>query len=144
MDKKKMNKIAVGVWIDHREAVIVLLRDLQEEIKQVASEAESQLRRTGDEPLSGKFDPHQVPADDSRQRDYSGHLTQYFNEVVALLRSAQSIFIFGPGEAKAQLKKLLEKENLGGRVVGLETADKMTVPQIRQKVRKYFLPAEFV
>jgi hypothetical protein len=40
---------------------------------------------------------------------------------------------------KGELKKHLELEGLGGRIVGIETTDKMTDPQIAAKVRQYFL-----
>jgi hypothetical protein len=49
------------------------------------------------------------------------------------------MLIFGPGEAKGELKKRLESNNLGGRIVGIETVDKMTDRQIAAKVRQYFL-----
>ena len=54
------------------------------------------------------------------------------------LRDAESIFIFGPGEAKGELEKRLASKGLGGRVVGIETVDKMTERQIAAKVRQYF------
>lgn len=54
------------------------------------------------------------------------------------LRDAESILIFGPGEAKGEPKKRLVKNKLGGRIVGIETVDKMTDRQIAAKVRKYF------
>jgi hypothetical protein len=51
---------------------------------------------------------------------------------------AEAILIFGPGEAKGELKHRLEKNNLSGRIAGFETADKMTDSQIMSKVRKHF------
>ena len=47
--------------------------------------------------------------------------------------------IFGPGEAKGGLKKRLESKVLSGRIVGVETVDKMTDRQIAAKVRQRFL-----
>jgi hypothetical protein len=46
--------------------------------------------------------------------------------------------LFGPGEAKGELKKRLVKMKLGERVAAVETADKMTDGQIAAKVRDYF------
>jgi hypothetical protein len=46
--------------------------------------------------------------------------------------------IFGPGEAKGELEKRLVNKGLGGRVVGIETVDKMTDRQIAAKVRQRF------
>ena len=79
-----------------------------------------------------------MPADDSRQRAYTGHLDIYYDAVIAAIRDAESILILGPGEAKGELKRRLEGLNLGGRIAGVETADKMTDRQIAAKVRKRF------
>ena len=133
-----MNK-AAGLWIDHRKAVIVVATDKGEEIKLIISKVEKQLRRSGDSPLKGPHDPLQVPAADSRQRTFTGHLNIYYDAVIACIRDADSILIFGPGEAKDELKKRLERNNLGGRIAGIETVDKMTDRQIAAKVRQHFL-----
>ncbi|MFA6506438.1 MAG: hypothetical protein WCT14_10080 [Treponemataceae bacterium] len=44
----------------------------------------------------------------------------------------------GPGEAKIELKERLEKHKLGGRIVGIQTVDKMTDHQVAVRVRKHF------
>lgn len=58
--------------------------------------------------------------------------------LIASIRDAESILIFGPGEAKGELKKRLEKNDLGRYIVGIETMDKMTDHQIAAKVRERF------
>ena len=128
----------VGLWIDHRKAIIVSVTDKGEEIALVISKVEKQLRRSGDSPLKGPYDPRQVPADDSQQRILTTHLNVYYDAVIASIRGAGSILIFGPGEAKVELTKRLESKNLGGRIAGIETIDKMTDRQIAAKVRQYY------
>jgi hypothetical protein len=128
----------VGLWIDHRKAIIVAVTDKGEEIRLIISKAEKQRRRSGDSPLKGPYEPLQIPADDSRQKTLTGHLNIYYNAVIAGIRDAESILIFGPGEAKGELQKRLKRNNLGGRIVGIETVDKMTDRQIAAKVRQYF------
>ena len=49
---------------------------------------------------------------------------------------AETILIFGPGEAKGELKKRMERDKIGIRIVAMETADKMTEPQIVAKVKQ--------
>ena len=44
-----------------------------------------------------------------------------------------------PGEAKIELENCLKREDLGSRIVGVETADKMTDHQIAAKVRDHYL-----
>ena len=58
---------------------------------------------------------------------------------MACSRDAEAILLFGPGEAKGELKKRIERDKLGGRIVGVETVDKMTDRQIAAKVRQHFL-----
>ena len=128
----------VGLWIDHRKAIIVAVTDKGEEIGLIISKVEKQLRRSGDSPLKGPYESQQVPESDSRQKTFTGHLNIYYDAVIACIRGAESILIFGPGEAKGELKERLEKKNLGGRIVGIETVDKMTDRQIAAKVRQYF------
>ena len=131
-------KTKVGLWIDHRKAIIVTVTDKGEEIGLIISRVEKQPRRSGDSPLKGPYEPYHVQAQDSRQRTFTGHLNIYYEAVIACLRDAESILIFGPGEAKGQLKERLEKSKLGGRIARVETVDKMTDRQIAAKVRQYF------
>jgi hypothetical protein len=131
-------KTKVGLWIDHRKAIIVAVSDKGEEIGLIVSRVEKQLQRSGDSPLKGRYESLKVPADDSRQRMLTGHLNIYYEAVIAGLRDAESILIFGPGEAKNELKKRLKKSKLGERIIGVETVDKMTDRQIAKKVRQYF------
>ncbi|MGD1074714.1 MAG: hypothetical protein ABR903_01340 [Thermodesulfovibrionales bacterium] len=131
-------KTAAGLWIDHKKAIVVAVTDKGEEISLIISKVEKQLRRSGDSPLKGPYDPLQVPAADSRQKSLTRHFNIYYDAVIAGIRDAESILIFGPGDAKVELKKRLKKNNLDGRIVGIETVDKMTDRQIAAKVRKYF------
>ena len=125
-------KSKVGLWIDHRKAVIVLVTDEGEEIKQITSGMEKHVRyRTNDSSEDNS-------AEDVRDREFGNHLNSYYSEVIAVLREAESIQIFGPGEAKVELEKRLEIEGLKGRIVEIDTVDKMTDPQIVAKVRQRF------
>lgn len=76
--------------------------------------------------------------EDTRERRFEGHLANYYDEVVERVRDADSIWVFGPGEAKMELKARLDQGGLGARVEAVEAADKMTVRQIAAKVRKHF------
>jgi hypothetical protein len=131
-------KTKVGLWIDHRKAVIVAVTDKGEETALIISAVEKQLRRSGDSPLKGTYEPLQVPASDSRQKALTGQLNIYYDAVIASIRNAEAILIFGPGDAKGELKKRLKRNNLDGRIAGIETVDRMTDRQIASRVRKYF------
>jgi len=128
----------VCLWIDHRKALIVAVTDKGEEISLIISKVEKQLGRSGGMRSATLYESQLVPADDSRERRSTGLLNIYYNAVIACIRDAESILISGPGEAKGKLKKRLERKKLGGRIVGIETIDRMTDRQISAKVRRYF------
>ena len=127
-------KKKVGLWIDHKKAVIVSVTGTDEEIKLIHSNTEVQRIEE-----QGRQNGRSVQSDDIRLRVFTEHLNNYYEEVISCIRDAKSILLFGPGEAKGELKKRLEKDNLGDRIVGVETADKMTDPQIAAKVKEHFL-----
>ena len=123
-------KKRAGLWIDHRKAVIVIVTDEGEEIKEIASNIEKHIRFTG-------WTASEVGStEDMRDREFGNHLNSYYDRVIAVLRDADSIQIFGPGEAKGELRKRLEHEGVKGHVLAVETADKMTDRQIAAKVRE--------
>ncbi len=127
-----------GVWIDHRGSVIVALTGDGEHITHIASNVEKHPARGGDSPLKGTYDPLQVPADDKRQRALTGELNDYYDSVIAAIGNYDSLLLLGPGEAKGELHKRLLKLKTKARVEAVETADKMTDPQIAAKVRAHF------
>ncbi len=131
-------KTTVGLWIDHRKAIIVAVTNKGEETKLIISKVEKQPGRFAGIRSTTPYESQQVRADDSRERKFTGHLNIYYDAVIACIRDAESILIFGPGEAKGELQKRIKKANLGGRIVGIETIDKMSDRQIAAKVRQYF------
>ena len=130
IEKGKNMKRNVGVWIDHRKAVIVSLGEKREEIREIQSDMEKHVRYSGA--------AEEDSAEDQRDKRFKGHLNKYYDQVISCIRDAESILIFGPGEAKVELQKRLENEALSGRVVGIETVDKMTDRQVAAKVRERF------
>src|SRR5581483_6164661 len=113
-------KDTAGVWIDHRKAVIAVVSSTEEHIAVIISRVEKHLERSGDSPLKGRYESLQVPADDRRQRALTGELNIYYDAVIAALRNSETLIIFGPGEAKGELKKRRAKSNLAGRIAAVE------------------------
>lgn len=131
-------KPLVGVWIDHRKAVIVAVSERGEETTEIESNVEKQPGRFAGVRSTTPYESQQVQADDSRERRFTGHLDDYYDEVIGRVREAGTILILGPGEAKGELRKRLEQAAPDSRIVAVEVADKMTDRQIAARVRAYF------
>ena len=116
----------VGVWIDHRKAVIVNLTESGHDIHSIASDMEKHVRHSGTLP------------EDRQDNRFSNHLKAYYDKVIEELHDGDSILILGPGEAKKELQSRINIEVPGKHVIALETDDKLTDPQIAAKVREHF------
>jgi len=125
----------IGVWVDHRKAVIVTLWEEKETVQVVHSEIETTGRPSGVETQYGGQD---MFSDDSLQRHSSVHLKKYYNDIAAYVKNADSIMLMGPGEAKVELHKSLERHMMGEKIVEVLPADKMTEREITLKVRDYY------
>ena len=126
-------KKEIGLWIDHRKAVVVIISDNGEEVREITSHMEKHTR------FAGRGSEHGSD-EDVRDRQFGDHLNDYYDRVIAAIRDGDSIQIFGPGEAKGELEKRLESSGVKGHILAIEAADKMTVREIAAKVRRRFAP----
>ena len=102
-------KSIVGLWIDHRKAVIVKLMKEGDVIQEIKSNIEKHVRFSGGSHSKGPYKSREATAEDMRDRQYEDHLGGYYEMIISVIRDADSILIFGPGEAKGELKKCLER-----------------------------------
>jgi len=129
----------VGLWIDHRKTVIVTIENEIEVTREIRSNMEKHVRFSSGTRSKAPNNLQGSTAEDMRDRQFGDHLGRYYEGIVSFIRDADSIWIFGPGEAKVELENCLKRDELGARIVGIETVDKMTDHQIAAKVRDHFL-----
>lgn len=127
-----------GLWIDHRKAIVFSFSGKEEELQIVESHIERRPRVAGGSPSTTPYGPKDAVADDKLERKYKSRLSKYYDEVLSSVRDTESIFIFGPGEAKIEFRKHIERKEPRFQVKGVETADKMTETQVMSKVRAFF------
>ncbi len=131
-------KREVGLWIDHTKAIIVTYMGEKEETIQIRSNIEKHVHFSGGSRLRPLYGTSNISGESNPDQSFSDFLSPYYDGVVSLLRHADSIWIFGPGEAKGELEKRLQRDQLDSHIVGIETVAKMTDSQIAAKVRLHF------
>jgi len=130
-----------GVWIDHKQAIVVLITDAGHEIKKFKSGMEQPARPAGGSRPPHKYTPNDFIAEDRRERKLVGDRKKVYDEVLARIRGATALLILGPGEAKGEFSKHIMAKKLRGLTVELETTDKMTDRQLAAKVSEHFTNA---
>ena len=138
MGKEKAPKTEIGLWIDHKEAIIVALTGGGIHTSHIASGGGKNTRYAGRGHSRNPGGPKETTSEDGRDRKSENTLNAFYDEVVAAVRHAESIQIFGPGEAKGELEKRLDRAGLNELVVYVEAADKMSDREIAAKVREHF------
>ena len=119
-----------GIWIDHHDAFIVFAG--ADDTTATGAEVDKHIK------FSSHGSPHEGTAEDHRERHLATERGKYYDEVIKQVGDAGSILLFGPGEAKGELEKRFAAKGLGQRIVGVETADKMTDHQIVAKTRQHY------
>ncbi len=125
-----MNK-KVGLWLDRNKAVIVTIANKTEGRRIITSDMEHYV-------LYSTVIPGDGSPEEIRDRRFWNHLNEYYDKIVAHIRDAEEIQVFGPGVAKYELEKRLEGEGLAIHIVSMEDAEKMSDLQIGIKVQKRF------
>jgi len=128
-----------GLWVDHGKAVIVSLMNENHKVIHVESDIEGHFRLKDDSQSISPSNLQGNTIESKMDSRYRNHLNIYFQHIIDLLKDAKRLFIFGPGEAKIELKKMIEKnKQFSNKISDIETTDKLTEPQIVAKVKKYF------
>ena len=122
-----------GVWIDHKQAIVILVGDADDEIKRIKSSVKPARSTKGSKPKN-RYTPNDFVAEDRLERRVGNELHKFYDEVIASILGSKALLILGPGEAKGEFVKRLQSKKLGGVSVDVETADKMTDRQIAEKV----------
>ena len=120
----------VGVWVDHKKAVIVSIAAGEVTTTTLTSDIGAHPHFAGSQEGGGEKKYEQ------RHREA---LDRYFDDVIARLGRPDALILFGPGEAKLQLRERLGRSAVSPEIsVALEPADKLTDPQIVAKVKEHF------
>lgn len=131
----------IGLWIDHKRAVILTLNGEEESLQVVESDIKRHGRYHGATHPRTPYSAQYQKGDDQLDNQFNESLNKYYEKVLVQLRGADAVLIFGPGEAKQELKRHLEHHKNHIHIAGIESADKMTDRQIAAKVRKHFQEA---
>ena len=119
-----------GIWIDHKRAVIVSVSEGRVASETLESDVEAHPRYSGQQDGGGEK---------KYEERHGQRLGRYYDEVISRLGHVDGLLIFGPGQAKLELKERLGRSKApSARAIAIETADELTGPQIMAKVQQHF------
>jgi len=120
----------VGVWIDHKKAIIVSIAAGEVTTRTLTSDVEAHPHYSGSQEGGGEK---------KYEERHNQDLDQYYDDVIGQLGKPDAVLLFGPGEAKLQLKARLGRSKMSSEsIVAVESTDKLTDPQIVAKVKEHY------
>ena len=120
----------VGVWIDHKKAVIVSIAAGEVTTRTLTSDIGAHPHYSGSQEGGGEK---------KYEQRHNQDLDRYYDDVIGQIGKPDALLLFGPGEAKLQLKERLRRSNVSSEsIVAVETTDKLTDPQIVAKVKEHY------
>ncbi len=125
----------VGLWINHLKAVVVSIANKKIFIREIISNVEKEGSLSTSEIVNSPVEKNENPQNPQPEI----LLDRYYKAIISLVCDAESIWIFGPDDAKVELENQLRIAGFGARVVGIETMTEMTNRQLAIKVRQRFL-----
>lgn len=110
-----MTPFHAAVWIDHQQAKVFHVEEK-------------------------RFDESLIHAPNAHVRRDSAAADHFYHRVAQALETAGEVIVVGPGTAKLELLKHVQKHHraLNDKIVGVETVDHPTDKQLVSFIRKYF------
>jgi hypothetical protein len=120
----------VGVWVDHKKAVIVSIAAGEVTTRTLTSDVGAHPRYSGSQEGGGEK---------KYEERHNQDLDRYYDDVIGQLGRPDALLLFGPGETKLQLKERLGRSKVPSEsIVAVECTDKLTDPQIVAKVKEHY------
>lgn len=128
-----------GIWLDQKEAKVIILADDSEEIKTIYSQIETRERIPGESKIYGRFGKQYLNDEKTKEIKIDAQLKRYLNEVIETLEDKDELMIFGPGKTKKELEKLIrDHPNMYARLKEIRIAKQMTENQKVAYVKDFF------
>ena len=129
----------VGVWIDHEKACIVSLVKDNVNVMHFDSNIPEYVHLSRRGRLSSPYASQNFSPEKRIEEKYRNQTHKFYKKIIHQLDDADHIFLFGPGEARLELKKEMKKsKERFTRIRGVERSDKMTENQMIAAVKKFF------
>ncbi|MEO1258604.1 MAG: hypothetical protein AAFZ15_07395 [Bacteroidota bacterium] len=135
-------KKRIGIWLDYKEANIIILEEDGARVENILSEIEL-FHPKGGARSKSPYGPMDKILESKFLARRKLQEKAYYEKLMDAVKSADELFVFGPAEAKDGLLKAIKNSHqFRPELKGFERADSMTKNQKVAKVRAFFTSAQ--
>lgn len=130
----------IGVWLDHKQAHFIDISKTLAIVETAFSDQESQPRYRGEHGIGTLLGHHRSTNNEHHIHNRRENtIAQYYEMIIELLKQYDSIFLFGPTNAKYELhNRLLKDKHFDTKVVVVKPAGYLTEQQMITEVKAHF------
>jgi hypothetical protein len=135
-------KRQVGIWMNTDKAVLVSLMNGKEDgIQTIESDIESRSHNPREMKPGSRTGTVLIDIDKKMTQRKNHQMHNYFEKVMHSITSdTGEIYIFGPSNTKKHFEKELKKHShFNSLKLEIESADKMTQPQMVARIKSHFI-----
>jgi hypothetical protein len=136
MDTKK-----IGVWLDHHKASFISYEPLNEHVQTIHSNLDpNQIRVDGEGADGSRWAWAMSNNEWHKNHKAMEEIDKFYDTLSKLLEEYDEILLFGPTDAKRELKnKLCADKHFDKKTIHVESSEKMSDNQMLAFVRNYFI-----
>jgi len=128
-----------GIWIDQKEANIIVIDDKHIKNKTILSDIDTRERVEGESKKFGRFGDQYLNNEKGKKNKIEELTRTYLKNVLNTIKNVDEILIFGPAQTKIKLENLIKDDpNLSTKTYTVQNAEKMTANQKVAFVKNYF------
>jgi stalled ribosome rescue protein Dom34 len=128
-----------GIWIDSRSAWVAEVTDSGLIEAVIASEAERKPRIPGEQSRKTTRASKGFDYESNQKAHFEEQVKKYLKKLAAMLHTPAEVVVFGPGEMRQELAKVLRAKK-GIAVLAVVGQARATANQKRKMVRDFFRP----
>lgn len=128
----------VGVWLDHRKAITVVLGSSGVDLAIIESDSEKPSKSSGGHRQTALYAHQDVVAEDHRKRRFESQNQEYFEKIFRRIKPANELVLMGPGEAKKQFINYLMRQKSPIKLKEMKPTGEMTTGEVTRHVCQVF------
>ena len=110
--KQKVRIMAkqAGVWIDHKQAIVVLLTGKEKEIKKIAFDIGQPIRAVAGSRSTRPYKPGEFIAEDTLQRKVENDRQNYYDDVLKSIRGAKGLLVTRSWRSQRRVRQTVPQQ----------------------------------
>ncbi|MCX6311926.1 MAG: hypothetical protein NT084_09875 [Bacteroidetes bacterium] len=131
----------IAVWMDHHQAHLIYLKTKDEySIESLESTYDARPRIDGEEATGVIIGKYRATNNEYKKHNIeNNHLQEFYDALRKTLQKYDEILLFGPTTAKVEFFNILfDDKSFSGKRISMESADKMTAPQMIAFAKSFY------